>query len=227
MEVDIPRTLGYNDMVTKQVSKILGFSLIELLVSIAIFFMMTTLLIANYGRFDSRVLLTNLAYDVALAVRTAQTYGLSVQGYQSGGSNPVYQYPYGVTFCALSAGCDGENGTSYNNQQVILFADATSDRVLNSSDSRVTPWYNIKRGATISQICEKNGGNWTACDKKRVDITFQRPNPEAIICVNYGPVGSALSCGTKSKEVRITVKSNDNSERYIVVNKTGQISVEN
>ena len=65
-----------------------GFTLIELIVSVAIFVFMTALVVAKYGNFNQSVLMTDLAYDIALTLRTAQTYGVSVQG-QAPGSGPT------------------------------------------------------------------------------------------------------------------------------------------
>src|SRR6185369_4435025 len=76
-----------------------GFTLIELLISVAIFVYMTGLLVAKYGNFNQSVLLTDLAYDVALTIRTAQTYGLSVKAVNS--SPSPYQYAYGVDFSIM------------------------------------------------------------------------------------------------------------------------------
>lgn len=205
--------------------------------------MMTTLLVVNYGRFDSRVLLTNLAYDVALSIRTAQTYGISVQGQPVAYSTSnLYQFPYGVSLCAVTSCADpAQSGiTSFTNKQVLIFADANpvdlpmsrpaNDKVFDRDDFR-TNSYNIKRGAIIKDICDVSGATPT-CGMARVDITFLRPNPDAIICISgtksSNPSGSPQPCGTATtKAVRIDVQSNDGSTRSILVNQTGQISVEN
>src|SRR4051812_36480456 len=84
-----------------------GFTLVELMISVAIFIILTVLLVAKYGNFNQGVLFTNLAYDMALTLRTAQTYGLSVQN-QEQSSQPIFQYPYGVSFCAVDS-CKGAN----------------------------------------------------------------------------------------------------------------------
>jgi prepilin-type N-terminal cleavage/methylation domain-containing protein len=61
-----------------------GFTIIELVVSVAIFAFMTAFLVARYGTFNQGVLLTNLAYDVALTIRNAQSYGLNVKSLPAG-----------------------------------------------------------------------------------------------------------------------------------------------
>ena len=48
--------------------------------TVAIFIFMTALVVANYGSFNDGTLLTSMSYDVALALRGAQSYGLNVKG---------------------------------------------------------------------------------------------------------------------------------------------------
>jgi len=180
-----------------------GFTLVELIVSISIFAMMTALVVAKYGTFNQSVLLTNLAYDMALTIRTAQTYGVSVR--QEGGG---FKYPYGVSFDA--------GGT-----QFVFFVDAdlppnglydggTVDVPLNT--------YTLKRGAIIEEVC--TGTSADSCTAEAtIAITYTRPDPDARIC--------HVSCETTLPQyARITIKGTDGSTRAVVVRKNGQISVE-
>ncbi len=48
-------------------------------------------MLANHERFNSSILLDSLAYDIALSIREAQVYGLSVRGI-----NADFQVGYGV-----------------------------------------------------------------------------------------------------------------------------------
>ena len=64
-----------------------GFTLIEMMVSVGIFALITTLIMVSGRSFGGSVLLTNLAYDVALSVRRAQTFGINVRADQ-GAVNP-------------------------------------------------------------------------------------------------------------------------------------------
>ena len=127
-----------------------GFTLMELMVSISIFVIMTVLLIVKFGNFNQNTNITNLAYDIALTLRTAQTYGMSVQGQATGaGISPMFQYSYGVAFCALASGsCPGASDT-FSDQQLVMFADtdpAATRGAYDNSDINISP-YNIKHGA--------------------------------------------------------------------------------
>src|SRR3989344_9636523 len=56
-----------------------GFSLIEIVVVMAIFMTISSVVVVSQRRFGGNLLITNLAYDVALTMRQAQVYGISVR----------------------------------------------------------------------------------------------------------------------------------------------------
>jgi len=198
---------------------------------------MTVLLVAKYGNFNQSVLLTNLAYDIALTLRTAQTYGLSVQG-QTG----EFGYAYGVDFCALTENCPKPSNDNIlvDNQHITMFADVDGlggykDNVSGGDDFYVSS-YSIKRGARIVGFCAVN--NCPNPDPnldtsiKRVVITFKRPYPDAIICVSADASANSSSCAkltgmaTKPKSyVKIFIEASDGSRRTIVVRESGEIAV--
>ena len=92
-----------------------GFTLIELIVTVAIFIFMTALVVANYGSFNDGTLLTSMSYDVALALRDAQSYGLNVQGGDCRVWRQNFNYPYGMDF---------NLSTPSTQSQMIFFADS-------------------------------------------------------------------------------------------------------
>ena len=227
-----------------------AFTIVELIVSIAIFAMMTALLVAKYGNFNNSVLLTNLAYDMAATIRTAQTYGLSVQGKEGVTGPSGFQYPYGVAFCISDADCPQATGQSgFNNTHIILFADIDRDNAYDHNDVPVAI-YAIKRGVKINALCvAAPGGALTNCatsNNKRVDITFLRPSLDAIICVNYKYINDTggtgfnytnyptINCAKvgfnttygKRYAILVSLKAPDGSTRGVVIRSTGQISVE-
>lgn len=221
-------------------SKIRGFTLIELLISVSIFVFMTALLVAKYGNFNQSVLLTNLAYDVALTLRTAQTYGLSVQG-QTG----QFQYAYGVDFCELpdatspSLNCPRPSIDAANNQVITMFADVNRNGGYDNGDFAVST-YSIKRGAKILGFCTSvigsscTGTGGVDNNLKRVHVSFSRPDPDAIICPKKS--GDSSNClkttprtdrDEKKKDyLKIVLQSSDGNTRSIIVRQSGQISVE-
>jgi len=198
-----------------------GFTLVELVVSIAIFVMMTALVVAKYGAFNQSTLLTDTAYDVALALHTAESYGLSVKNnFAASGGN--FTAPYGIDFDVDPAG-HSCGLTMSNSTNLILFADfdpiGAPDGLCSSGDSAITT-YTLTRGAYVSALCVGTVGSCTPVNK--LDINFIRPDPEANIC--YHDQGAdTTSCNYSHAE--ITIKASDGSTRMIAVEHNGQISV--
>ena len=179
-----------------------GFTLVELVVSIGIFALMTTLLLAKYGTFNQGIILTNLAYDVALTVRNAQSYGLNVKSAPTAGENfsSDFNYSYGVHFSSNS-----NTFTFFKDADNYLYDNPTLEKI---SDSV------MKRNSKISALCV---GTVTACSSvSTLDVVFKRPNPDAII--------NGVSSNSYAE---ITLQGSDGSIRKVVVRSTGQIAVQN
>ncbi len=180
-----------------------GFTVIELLISLAIFAVMTALLLSKYGTFNQGVLLKNLAYDVALSIRNAQSYGLNVKS-ASRNTND-FLLPYGVHFST-------NQPTEY-----AFFVDLDHDYVYDAEDNDTTTIdeklskTSITRGSKIDSLCIDSG--CTAVNN--LDIIFDRPNPNAIIRGNE----------KISNYAKITVAASDGTKREIEIRSTGQISV--
>jgi Tfp pilus assembly protein FimT len=198
-----------------------GFTIIELVISVAIFVFMTTLVVAKYGNFNTSTLLTDTAYDTALVVRLAQTYGVSVKNSAATGTN--FNLPYGVDFNLGSSYCGGS--TSAPNT-FVLFADSnpsTADGLCGVSDTSITP-YTLSQGTTITSLCA--GADQTSCETSgqsmdRLDISFVRPNPEGNIC---GTKSGVSTCSYAFAEVVLSSASGGSS-RTITIRQNGQISV--
>lgn len=180
-----------------------AFTLIELLVVIAIFSTVSLIILANHSRFNSSVLLGSLAYDIALSIREAQVYGLSVATF-----NANFQVGYGIHVTA---------GTSY-----LLFADTNASRRYEAGTDSILDTYSVGQGHTVSSFCgilstgAEECSNTGAID--HLDIVFFRPDPDAnITSSNPGYYSSG----------KIVVASPSGETRTITVASTGQISVSN
>ncbi len=191
-----------------------GFTLIELMVTVGIFVLLTGLLVAKYGTFNQGILLTNLAYDVALTLRSAQSYGLNVK------SAPTATQTYSDTFTS-AYGVHFDNGTSGSpapNTQIIFFIDANDNKVYdpNANPSEKISSYTIQRGSKVETLCVNDETLPCATTVSTLDITFKRPDPDAVI--NGNPANSYA-------EIRL--RSSDGSIKKVIVRRTGQIAVSN
>lgn len=134
-----------------------GFSLVELLVSVAIITIITTVVLMRYGAFNSSTLLNSLAYDVALSIREAQVLSISVTGDEGD-----FGFAHGMHFTT---------GTSYT-----LFRDLNNNDRYNSNNNEALTTYSIGQRNEIVDLCANE-----TCGLSRLDILFRRPEPDAII----------------------------------------------
>lgn len=169
-----------------------GVTLIELLVVVAIITVLASVIVIGQGAFNKTVLLTNTAYDVALTIRSAQTFGLSNRTE----SLVLNNTGYGIHF-AKSA-----------NASFLLFADSDTvfdnchtsssgigntapdyipgDCVYNSSteNNAFAQTYKLGNGITFTNICASQNGTSYTCNLDSLDIVFARPNTKALITTN-------------------------------------------
>lgn len=180
-----------------------GFTVLELVISIGIFALMSAVLLAKYGTFNQGVLLNNLAYDIALTIRNAQSYGLNVRS--ASRSLNLFDNPYGVHFDLVG-----------NPTQFIFFVDLNGNGVYDDNPQLADlAKTTITRGSFISDLCVSN------CTRNAdsVDITFKRPDPNAIIKIEGRPL-------EYYSDADITITAVDGLSRKIKVRSTGQITVE-
>jgi hypothetical protein len=226
----IAKTFSFKDCLFNQKS---GFTIAELMVVGAIFAVITGIVVFRYGDFNSNILVTNMAYEIALTARQAQVFGLGARGFNESGAN-TFQFPYGL-FINMNDGSGDEEGET---KQFIFFVDRSAEgtsgygrcsanssggtctcgNVEDECTEQVKIRQNIKItelrvGDSVNQVCETN-------PVEQLAITFKRPSPEARI-VNQGT-------GETDKEfaqIKIETNSSSVDPAYVMIRKTGQISV--
>ncbi len=198
-----------------------GFTLIELLVVTAIMTLISGLILINNNKFGGRILLENLAYDVALSVRQAQVYGISVHRF---GTN-TFSAGYGMHFDRLS----GANPSiTYE-----LFADAYPQEadgsygngLYEADQGELVQSTDIERGFHVIDLCvTPSQGAAETCSINSLDIMFKRPEPDAYISAN-GTSG-VIDHGALNQRGRVIFESPRGDRVSVVVEASGQISVE-
>lgn len=186
-----------------------GFTLLETLVALGIFVIVTTIVFVGNDRFNNTIFLTNLAYDVALTVSRAQSYGINVKQLDSGSFNTGY----GVHF---KRGAAAVADTESNNFSFVLFADADRNRDYTNSGEFLER-YLIRRGNSISKLWVN--ANISGNETQELDIAFLRPDPDAYFtCLTL--------CTNATTMVGIEITSPAGLKKNIIIKNTGQISVQ-
>lgn len=197
-----------------------GFSLVELLVVVAIFVTITTVILIRQNRFSSDISVTNSAYQVGLAIRQAQVYGLSVRSTEANCAT-CFDSGYGIHL-------DSANRNSYlffgDKNGNFMFDDSTED--LSIQNKVITQDVNIKTACIIAsketRCLSSSGGKASGEGLKYIDLVFKRPNPEALIS---GRTEDGTSY-TDASRVYIAIQTAaGNRVKCLNVYQTGQISV--
>lgn len=215
-----------------------GFTLVEMLVVLAIMGVVLAVTITGQRSFDGSIVLSNTAYDIALSIRQAQTYGVSGRIAQ-GTSSATYGY--------------GIDVQSLPTDKYVLFADthgtgcnATISSITSAPDTKTgdctyTSGSDIKvqsvqinNSVTISGACVyKNiyaycsfGTTAPSQLLSQVDISFARPEPGAIIYAKNAAGVVFKNAGSNIKFDHACLRlSAGGSDRYVMVNQVGIISV--
>lgn len=183
-----------------------GITLIELMVVLAIFAIIMGISLYDYGSFKSHVSIQNLADDIGLSVRRAQSYSIGVHNSLSSfangygihfatepgsvplaGSNKSF-----IIFSDIATGQAGNKLYDYNPRNDSTLCDATTL----GQGSECIDFLNITTNDEVIGLCpNSDSGN---CIKGYADIVFQRPDPDAHICVfntNKGTFESSAAGG--------------------------------
>lgn len=206
-----------------------AFTIIELLVVVSIFVIITGLSIFNYKNFNSSVSTQNLADDIALTVRKAQGYAIGVRGVAINSSNYEFDHGYGVHFTSNNT---PEFYNSGSNLSFILFIDINDNKAYDYNNegkcgspelgNECLEVLNIKTLDEINGIYLNENSN--PIDKTdSLNILFKRPKPEPYFSDRFGDPLSISYIRVK------VVNSNDPTKIYkiIRISNTGQISVLN
>lgn len=178
----------------------------ELLVVMGIFSVISTIVLVNHSKFNSSVLLGNLAYSIAVSIREAQVYGVSVQQFES-----EFRSGYGIHF-------DSADTTSY-----VFFADTNANNTFDEDVDTVIRKYSLSKQHSIHRFCgmrsdgaEECSDSSTAIPIEKLDVVFFRPDPDANITSERTELYSSA---------KITVASAAGEVRSLSVASTGQIAV--
>lgn len=188
-------------------------SYVELIVVLSIFSVMTSVVLFNYGSFQAKIEIKNLASDIALKIVEAQKSSLS------GKLPPLAQqvniiYPWKPSYGIYI-------DQAIDNKSFSYFVDTDSSGFLNNpnctSGGECLEKISITKGNTISslKVFYQDG---TSSNLGDLTITFKRPNGGAILNTSLGFI-SVVS------RVEITIASLTGKTAIIKVHPSGRIEL--
>jgi len=214
-----------------------GFTLIEMLVVLAIIIVITSIVLSGQSLFNQTLTLTNTSYDVALSIRQAETYGISSRVF-----GPAANTGYGLEF---SKGTPGSyifyadaypapgsiNNCHCSNSTCAALPDAKPgnclyDAVYNGNASELVSQYTFGNGIMVADFCGTDASSGarhcavaSPSDLRSVDTVFIRPNTAATIT---GINNSGASVQLSSAVIYL---SESGATRCVQVTAVGQVSV--
>jgi prepilin-type N-terminal cleavage/methylation domain-containing protein len=182
-----------------------GFGLIELMVSISIMTLVSTVILVKNRSFNNALLLRNQAYEIAFSLRQVQLLAVSTNVKETG----TRRNQYGAHFVTGSSTYRmfRDNGSNLN----------WSD----SGDATLAPLGNLDSRFIVADITDSLGNSLSG---NELSVTFVRPNFDGIF---YTANGTRYSSGPIY--IKITPRDSngytDVPSRVVEVTSTGQISV--
>ncbi len=210
-----------------------GMTLIEMLMVVFIFMTISTMILFNYGKFESSISLQNLADDIALSIREAQSYAIGARGIPNGDVNNPDKFfkDYGIHFANLNPSPVSPTGGS--TKSFVFFVDFSDYgrykyKENDSSCGDLIDIHNecykvisISSADYISNIKSSSGDVL-----KGVNILFSRPYPEPSFCIITNTSNYECSINTSISYIEIEVKNpRTDKTKTVTITNTGQIVV--
>jgi len=192
-----------------------GFSLVELIITISIISILASIILVNSNTLSDRISINTEAYEIALIIRQSQVFALGVREY-TGASSDGFDVGYGVYFSMDTT------------DSFIFFVDKDKDGEYDPGDGELIETYSLKKDNVISSICATLPNGSEICTENvngpfTLSVSFLRPSPTTSVKL-FNPGG--IQVASQSAPARVIIQSPKGAEQNILINYTGQISIE-
>ena len=200
-----------------------GMTLLELMVVLGIFGLLSLVSIFNYNGLQNSIHITDLSNDIALQVVQAQNASLSGRlpvATQQSNEITNWKPSYGVYFSSTSSA----DIKGADNKDFIYFTDLNQNQIYDSAGGCSLPLvgeciskYTITNNDSISSIKVFVGS--TPTTETNLTITFARPNSGAVF---YDMNGSKISTLSYAE---ITITNNSGTSSTIDLYPSGRVQI--
>ncbi len=208
----------------RQKTRYSGFTLIELLVVFSIMVIIMSVVLTSQSSFNKTLILANTAYDVALSLRSAESFGLGARVASGGVTNAGY----GIHFQGAPANSyflfTDSNLPSVSSCHGLPLSgdisapDAQYGNCVYDAGEKVFD-YTLNNGITISNLCVHTDGSATCAPVNSLDIVFARPNAEAFMSTN-----GLYSAAPAITSACLTLTSPQGGSQFVSVTSSGEIT---
>jgi len=221
-----------------------GFMMIELMISLAIMTMLTTVTLSANSKISSRINVSNLTQKIALDIREAQLKSVSstATNYEESGVSqsifPGYGVHFGSFVVLLDSGSPFMAGTLLSQYRLYMNFSKENpafERVEGPTDDSDSSLRSLGGGYRIVDVKykRKDDTEWNDVNhdspnllaREGLSISFQRPKPDALISYSRISTNGVYESELVDK-AQITVSSRDGFAKTITVNSFGQIDVQ-
>lgn len=191
-----------------------GFTLAEVMVSVSIVAFISAVVLFTYSTFRDNLALSAAGQEMAIAIRQAQTYGLTVKEAGVGGGN--FAVPYGIYFSL-------DTPNNY-----YIFADLNGNKKYDvgsgcgSGSTECTETFSLRDGVQIYSLCD-NVLCPPVVNTRALHVTFLRPNPDASIYFTNSGGGTLQGPSVTGK---VLLRSLQGKDLTVTIETTGQISLQ-
>ncbi len=193
--------------IRKRIIRMQGFSIMEIIVVMAIMVTVASLILANYPGFNERLAVRGASEEIASSLRQAQAYGLGVKEFVPGSQS----FPgYGLYFQRVDP-VTGLPSTSY-----VFFADKNKDFLYTDSSEKISNML-IQGGVYIYDLCANQKQIPAGpCSLASLNVVYTRPAPQV-----------SLKSGSLSySDLEVKIKGPKGTAETIVIWLSGEVSVE-
>lgn len=195
-----------------------GFTLVELIVVISIMSIITLLVTFNNYRFNNDFAIQTAASEVSLAMRQAQSFGVSSKQAQTNSAD--FNKSYGIAF------------DLQNPKNLFIYSDTNGNRAYDGGVScdgsdECREKSVLRSGISIQRVCADYMNGTQTCfngGARYLTLTYVRPNPEPIIKVFNG---SNVEITGPWKTAYIELVSQNGTRIYVLTDYlSGQITIQ-